>query len=191
MNKGPKIHFVTGNPNKFNEANRIFSNYHIELKMVKSKKFEIQNNDITTIAATSLKEVQKRISGPIIVEDSGLYISSLNGFPGPYSAYVYETLGCKGILKLLEGQMNREAEFRSAVAYTENTITSNIKIFLGIAKGKISEKMCGKQGFGFDSIFLPIQMDKTFGEIGMDEKNKYSHRAIAINDFASWYLNKK
>lgn len=158
--------------------------------MVKSKKVEIQNNDIVTIAATSLKEVQKRISGPIIVEDSGLYISSLNGFPGPYSAYVYETLGCEGILKLLEGQINREAEFRSAVAYTENTITSSIKIFLGITKGKISEKICGKQGFGFDPIFLSIKMDKTFGEIGIDEKNKYSHRAIAMNDFVSWYLPK-
>ena len=87
--------------------------------------------------------------------------------------------------------MSRDAEFRSVIAYTENKKTSNIKIFLGITKGKISEKICGTQGFGFDPIFLPLQIDKTFGEIDLTEKNKYSHRAIAINNFASWYLINK
>ena len=191
MNINNKIYFVTGNPNKFKEANQILSKHHIQLEMINSKKKEIQNNDIAVIAKTSLKETQKRVSGPVIVEDSGLYISSLHGFPGPYSAYVYETLGCDGILNLLRDQVSRDAEFRSVIAYTENKKTSNIKIFLGITKGKISEKICGTQGFGFDPIFLPLQIDKTFGEIDLTEKNKYSHRAIAINNFASWYLINK
>lgn len=189
MNKKYKIHFITGNQNKFNEANQLLSKYYIELQMVKSKKFEIQNDDITIISKTSLEEIKQKISGPLIVEDSGLFIKSLNGFPGPYSAYIYETLGCKGIMNLLEGHKNREVEFRSAVAFSENTLNSDIKIFLGIAKGTITTKMYGKKGFGFDPIFMPIQLNKTFGEIGIEKKNQYSHRAIAIKDFASWYLN--
>lgn len=189
MEKKYKIRFVTGNQNKFNEVNQLLSKYHVELQMVKSKKIEIQNNNISVISKTSLKEIKQKISGPLIVEDSGLFIKSLNGFPGPYSAYIYETLGCKGILKLLEGHKDREVEFRSAVAFSENKISSDIKIFLGIAKGTITTKMYGTRGFGFDPIFMPLQLNKTFGEIGIEKKNKYSHRAIAINDFAFWYLN--
>lgn len=188
MNKERKIYFVTGNQHKFQEAKKILSEYGLNLEIAKTKMLEVQNNDIMTIAVTSVKEAQTRISGPIIVEDAGLFIKQLNDFPGPYSAYVYQTLGCKGILKLLEGQIDRTAEFRSAVAYTDDAIMPSVKIFLGVVKGKISVKICGTQGFGFDPIFIPQELDKTFGEIRLEEKSKYSHRAIALKEFASWYL---
>ena len=188
MNNESKICFVTGNQHKFQEAKKILSEYGLNLEMVKAKMLEIQNNDIMTIAVTSIKEAHTRVSGPIIVEDAGLFIKQLNDFPGPYSAYVYQTLGCKGILKLLEGQVDRDAEFRSAVAYTDDAIMPSVKIFLGIVKGKISVKVCGKQGFGFDPIFMPEELNKTFGEIRLEQKSKYSHRAMALKEFASWYL---
>ncbi len=188
MNNERKIKFVTGNRNKFQEAKLILYEYDLELEMVKVKKLEVQNDNIEIISKTSVKEAQTRISGSIIVEDAGLFIKELNGFPGPYSAYIHQTLGCKWILKLLEGIEDRTAEFKSAVAYAKDATTPTVKIFLGIVRGEISREMCGDQGFGFDPIFIPEQLDRTFGEIGIEEKSKYSHRAMALRQFASWYI---
>ena len=178
---------MTGNPNKFQEAKLILSEYNLELEMVKTKMIEVQNDDIEIIANTSVKEAQTRVSGPIIVEDAGLFIKELNGFPGPYSAYIHKTLGCKWILKLLDGLEDRTAEFKSAVAHTKDATTPTVKIFLGVVKGEISREMRGDLGFGFDPIFIPEQLDRTFAEIRLEEKCKYSHRAIALKEFASWY----
>ena len=178
---------MTGNPNKFQEAKLILSEYNLELEMVKTKMLEVQNDDIEIIANTSVKEAQTRVSGPIIVEDAGLFIKELNGFPGPYSAYIHKTLGCKWILKLLDGLEDRTAEFKSAVAHTKDAATPTVKIFLGVVKGEISREMRGDLGFGFDPIFIPEQLDRTFAEIRLDEKSKYSHRAMALKEFASWY----
>lgn len=179
---------MTGNRNKFQEAKLILSEYDLELEMVKEKMLEIQNDDIEIIAKTSIKEAQTRVSGPIIVEDAGLFIKELNGFPGPYSAYTHQTLGCKWILKLLDGVEDRTAEFKSAVAYTKDAKSPTVKTFQGVVKGEISKKMCGDTGFGFDPIFIPEQLDRTFGEIRLDEKTKYSHRGMALKEFASWYI---
>tara|TARA_Y100000294_G_scaffold134217_1_gene126814 strand:+ start:142 stop:687 length:546 start_codon:yes stop_codon:yes gene_type:complete len=178
---------VTGNPNKFQEAKLILSEYNLELEMVKTKMIEVQNDDIEIIANTSVKEAQTRVSGPIIVEDAGLFIKELNGFPGPYSAYIHKTLGCKWILKLLDDLEDRTAEFKSVVAHTKDATTPTVKIFLGVVKGEISREMRGDLGFGFDPIFIPEQLDRTFAEIRLDEKSKYSHRAMALKEFASWY----
>tara|TARA_B100001971_G_scaffold107270_1_gene98648 strand:+ start:341 stop:916 length:576 start_codon:yes stop_codon:yes gene_type:complete len=188
LNDERKIKFVTGNLSKFQEAKLILSEYDLELEMEKTKMPEIQNDDIEIIAKTSVKEAQKRVSGPIIVEDAGLFINELNGFPGPYSAYVHKTLGCKWILKILEGVEDRTAEFKSAIAYLKDVKTPTAIIFQGIVKGEISREMCGDRGFGFDPIFIPEKLDRTFGEIRLEEKSKYSHRAMALKGFASWYI---
>ena len=177
---------MTGNKNKFQEAQLILMEYDLELEMENTKIPEIQSNDIEIIAKTSVIEAKKRVSGSIIVEDAGLFIKKLNGFPGPYSSYVQKTLGCKGILKLLEGVEERTAEFKSAVAFIKDTATPKVKIFHGVINGEISKEMRGKQGFGFDPIFIPNQLDRTFGEIRVKEKSKYSHRAMALKGFASW-----
>lgn len=188
MNDERKIKFVTGNINKFQEAQLILSEYNIELEMENTKMPEIQSDDIEIIAKTSIIEAQTRVSGPIIVEDAGLFIKKLNGFPGPYSAYVQKTLACKGILKLLEGVEERTAEFKSVVSYIKDTATPKVKIFHGSVKGKISREIRGNQGFGFDPIFIPKQLDRTFGETRLEDKSKYSHRAMALKGFASWYI---
>jgi len=188
LNDEKKIKFVTGNLNKFQEAKLILSEYNFELEMDKTKIQEIQNDEIEIIGKISVKEAQTRVSGPIIMEDAGLFIKELNGFPGAYSAYVHKTLGCKWILKLLESVENRTAEFKSVIAYAKDAETPTIKIFKGIVKGKISRKMFGYRGFGFDPIFIPEQLGRTFGELGLEEKNKYSHRSMALKRFASWYI---
>jgi XTP/dITP diphosphohydrolase len=127
------------------------------------------------------------------VEDAGLFISRLSGFPGPYSAYVYKTIHNDGILKLLEGSKERDAKFQSVIGYCDQETVCEPIFFEGVVNGEITlteRKEQGKSGFGFDPIFEPSGIEKTFAEMTIIEKNRYSHRAMAIRKFAEWYIKK-
>jgi len=117
------------------------------------------------------------------MEDSGLFIEKLNGFPGPYSSYVYRKIGCDGILKLLEGEKERDAKFVSIVGFKKDKL---IRIFKGEIVGKISYKKKGTHGFGFDPIFMPENIEKTFAEMNLEEKNLWSHRGRAFKALGEW-----
>ena len=108
----------------------------------------------------------------------------MNGFPGPYSSYVYKTLGLNGILKLLDGIENRRAYFR-AVAVLEHPVLGE-QVFEGIVYGRIAHYPRGTGGFGFDPIFVPEGEEKTFAELPVSDKNKYSHRARAFRKLFEW-----
>ena len=104
--KGRLIFFVTNNIHKFNEARRVLSEYNIAVAMLRMKPPEIQDDNLENIAKFSALEASRRIRLPLIVEDAGLFIDALNGFPGPYSSYVYRTIG-------------------KAVSYTHLTLPTN------------------------------------------------------------------
>jgi len=185
------VKFLTGNKHKFQEAYGILSPLGLEIEIVDAKGMEFQDDDINIIASSSAKVAKKTISGPLIVEDAGLFIRNLNNFPGPYSSYVYKTLGCEGILKLMADVGDRNAEFRSAVAYIDDVTAPVAKIFSGSIKGVISYTSSGINGFGFDPIFVPTCSDLTFGEMELGAKSKISHRGESLRLFASWYLANK
>ena len=105
-------------------------------------------------------------------------------FPGTFSKYVYHTIGCQGILKLLENLKDRSAEFRSAVAYCDGKNTK--KTFLGVSHGAISHEIRGQNGFAFDKIFIPNGSMLTYAELNEREKNKISHRSKAFEMVAKW-----
>jgi len=177
-----KIYFVTGNRNKFREGASILKKYGVVLKMYRTDKVEIQSNSLRQIVKYALQSLN--LDKPFIVEDAGLFIKSLNGFPGPYSKYVYKTIGLNGILKLMQNILNREAYFKSVIGYCEPN--GLIKFFEGRVYGYISYKIRGKYGFGYDPIFIPSGLDKTFGEMPMYLKNKYSHRSRAFRKLGKW-----
>jgi len=184
---GKLIFFATGNLHKFNEARKILAEYDISVAMLKIKTLEIQSDDIEEIAKASVLNATREVNLPTIVEDAGLFIEALNGFPGPYSSYTYRTIGVHGILKLLKGVENREAQFRSVVAFYDPS-NESLKCFQGIVEGVIARKPKGYSGFGFDPIFEPKEyIGKTFGEMSIEEKNRFSHRAKALRKFAEWY----
>ncbi len=184
---GRLIFFATGNLHKFNESRKILAEYEISVAMLKIKTLEVQADDIKEIAKVSALNIAREINLPIIVEDAGLFIEALNGFPGPYSSYVYRTIGINGILKLLEGIENRRAQFKSVVAFYDSN-SKSLKCFQGTVEGTITNEPRGHGGFGFDPIFEPNeQPEKTFGEMSTEEKNKFSHRAKALRKFAEWY----
>lgn len=187
--KGKVIFFATGNVHKFREAKEVLSRYGIALGMLRIKSLEIQSESLEEIAETSVLDAFKKCGLPMIVEDAGLFVEALNGFPGPFSSYVYQKIGNSGLLKLMEGVENRQAKFRSALAYLSKELESP-KCFVGEVRGEITrENRGGPSGFGFDPIFKPEKCEKTFAEMTLMEKNRYSHRAKAFRKFAKWYKN--
>jgi len=185
------VFFATGNIHKFNEVRSILSQFGLAVGMLRLKGDEIQSESIREIAEISVKNAYARCRLPIFVEDAGLFIKALDGFPGPYAAYVYHTIHNSGILKLMENKTDRRARFQSVIAYCDQQSPCQPECFIGEVKGEITtdvrEKQ-GKSGFGFDPIFQPEGSLKTFAEMSIEEKNGYSHRAIAIRKFAEWYL---
>jgi XTP/dITP diphosphohydrolase len=179
---------VTSNIHKFTEARSVLAEYKVATAMLKIETIEIQDDNLQTIAKTTAIDAAKECGLPIIVEDAGLFIEALDGFPGPYSSYIYRTLGTKGILKLMEGVDERAALFHSVVAF--NSPKNLLKCFHGKVKGKIVMEERGSSGFGFDPIFEPSNSHTTFAEMTTVEKNKYSHRARALREFARWYTSK-
>jgi XTP/dITP diphosphohydrolase len=187
--KGRFVFFATNNVNKFNEARQVLAPSRIAVGMLRIKSLEIQSESLEEIAGASVQEAFQRYRLPIVVEDAGLFVEALNGFPGPYAAYVYKTIGNEGILRLMEKLDNRKATFKSVIAYFSSKLNSPI-CFEGSAKGEIvhkERKSAGKEEFGFDPIFKPDNTDKTFAQMNIAEKCKRSHRAAAFRKFAEWY----
>ena len=186
--KGRIIFFATGNFNKFNEARRTLAEHDIATAMLRVKNVEIQSDHLNEIAKASVIDAFNTCHLPVIVEDVGLFVEALKGFPGPYAAYVYKTISNPGLLKLMENVENRKATFRSSIAYYDGQ--SAPVCFEGEANGEIvcDERWgTGKSGFGFDPIFSPEGSKKTFAEMPIMEKNCFSHRANAFRKFAEWY----
>ena len=191
--KGKVVFFATGNVNKFNEARSILSPYGIAVGMLRVKGDEIQSDSLKEIAQASVINAYKRSRLPIFVEDAGLFIDALSGFPGPYAAYAYKTIHNSGILRLMENVKNRRAKFQSVIAYCDETLCQP-ECFDGESNGEITlteRRQKGKSAFGFDPIFQPIGSSKSFAEMTIEEKNGFSHRAMAIRRFAEWYKTKR
>ncbi len=182
------VFFATGNIHKFNEARVVLAEHGLAAAMLRMKGVEIQSESLTEIAGTSALGAYKQAHLPVIVEDAGFFVDALKGFPGPYAAYVYKTIGNEGVLKLMGGLLNRQATFHSVIAYCNND-SGAVNCFEGEAIGKVTkaQRRSGKSAFGFDPIFQPDCADKTFAEMSIEEKNRFSHRAKALSKFAEWY----
>ncbi len=186
--RGKVAIFVTSNVHKFQEARRVLSEYKIATAKLRVGAVEIQDDRLENIAKTSALDAVKNSGLPIFVEDAGIFVEALNGFPGPYSSYVYRTVGTKGILKLMKNIKNRTAYFQSVIAFSSPE--EQPTCFHGKVKGKISMQERGTSGFGYDPIFEPSKGDgRTFAEMTTAEKNQYSHRAEALKKFAAWYAS--
>ncbi|MCD6492270.1 MAG: XTP/dITP diphosphatase [Archaeoglobaceae archaeon] len=175
--------FITSNEGKFIEAKKIGERYGINIEWKRMEYLEPQGNDLIEIARKSAELLAEKIKEPFFIEDSGLFIEALNGFPGPYSSFVFKTIGNEGIIKLMKGIKNRKAYFIAVIAYFDG---KNVHTFIGRVDGEISEKIRGTKGFGYDPVFL--YGDKTFAEMG-DEKNEVSHRRKALERFFEWYAS--
>ncbi len=184
-----EIYFVSHNIYKYSEIKSIVDKRIIDLhlKFCKRNITEIQDQKIEKIAIEKAKFAYNIVKKPIIIEDDGLFINSLNGFPGQYSSYVLKSIGNRGIIRLLKGYRDRSAFFKSVFVYSNGII---VKVFYGKINGKISSTI-KDDGWGYDPIFIPLnnnKSDTTFAKLNkMNKKNELSHRRIALDKFVKWF----
>ena len=124
-------------------------------------------------------------------EDTGLEVDALNGEPGVRSArYAGDEANnednIKKLLHNLEGNTNRNARFRTVISLI---IDNEYFLFDGVCEGVITNETKGNKGFGYDAVFIPNGDVKTFGEMDLEEKNKYSHRKKAIYSLIEFFNN--
>ena len=193
-NKTADVIFASSNMNKFFEAQIILVEFGIKPIHYLLDLLEIQDDSLSKIAeqkavfAYNESRLMKSVGAPkpsaVIVEDDGLFIDSLSGFPGPFSSYAFKTLGNNGILKLVGN--NRNAQFRAVIAYCDSN--KKPKLFESSIAGTISENIQGN-GWGYEPIFIPENQTKTYAELA--DKNKLSHRYEALKKFANWFNSKQ
>jgi XTP/dITP diphosphohydrolase len=177
-----KIIFVTGNKHKVQEAQCILSPLGITVEQNNNGYPELQEDELEKIAAFGAEWAANKLDCEVMVDDSGLFIRTFRGFPGPYSAYVFDTLGNERILKLMKRETDRKAVFRCVIGYCRPG--EKARLFVGEVDGEISLVGKGDGGFGYDPIFAVG--GRTFGEMGEYEKNLLSHRYRALLKFADW-----
>lgn len=181
-----KLVFATNNAHKIEEVAQSVGN-QFEILSLK----DIHCNDEIEETGTTFKEnasikthhIFNKYGLDCFGDDSGLEIDALNGAPGIFSArYAGEhgnhEANITKVLDVLKGVTNRKAQFKTVISllYKEQEYW-----FEGIVKGTIRTESSGSKGFGYDPIFQPDGYNITFAEMSLEEKNKISHRAKAVN----------
>lgn len=180
----PDIYFGTTNKGKINEARAILKRDIIGTSLEID---EIQSLDPILVASKKAREYFRELKMPVFIEDIGLSFSALNGLPGTYINDFYDALGNQGLIDLLKEENNRKASAICTICFIDKAEIEHI--FQGEIAGTISTKLRGDLGWGWDPIFIPDGSEKTFGEMEMDEKNKYSMRGLSFEKFKK-YLDK-
>ena len=169
------VRFVSTNPGKYREMRDVLRAYGIDVRWVRRELPEPQAADLETVVRSKLDAVAD-VRGPVVVEDSGLFVPSLAGFPGVYSAHFLRIWGFDPLLELLR-RRPRAAYFRSVIGLRNGRRRS---LYVGEVHGTIARKAAGRHGFGYDPIFVPTGWRRTFGETPADAKNAISHRGSAL-----------
>lgn len=170
-----KLRLITSNIGKVMEYRDEFNNLGIEMEHFPHSYDEVQASDLQEVVEKGMESLRSEGLSNFIIDDTGLFIESLKGFPGVWSAYVQKTIGNPGIIKLLVGQ-SRKAEFRTCIGCD---LDGETIIVTGVCEGYITEGAHGSEGFGYDPIFTH-DSERTFAELPLDEKNSVSHRGKAI-----------
>jgi XTP/dITP diphosphohydrolase len=167
--------FLSTNPGKFREVRDVLAPYGVAVRWRRRLLPEPQADDLETVVRAKLDAVAS-VPGNVLVEDSGLFVPSLRGFPGVYSAHFLRLWRFGPMLELLEHR-RRAAYFRSLVGAR---IGGRLSIHAGEVHGSIARRPAGRHGFGYDPIFVPDGWSRTFGEAPAEEKNAISHRGRAL-----------
>lgn len=175
-----KLAVVTSNVHKAREVAAYFEGL-LEVEHVRLECPEFRSNDVGEIARGKAAFAYETLHRSLIVDDTAFAVEALGGFPGPYAAYVLDTIGYPGILKLLGGEENRRAWFETAIAYADAAGT--IRLFRGRLEGTIVEPR-GNEGFGYDPIF--DWYGRTLAELPLAEKSRISHRGRALAAFREY-----
>lgn len=171
-----RLSVVTHNPGKVREYRLAFEKYGTEMVHVNREYDEVQSSFLEEVVDKGMKQLYSEGLRDFMIDDSGLFVDALGGFPGVYSAYGQKTIGNAGILKLMEDAEDRRAVFKCCIGCW----TGDERIVVtGRCPGYILREERGNGGFGYDPIFSP-DGKRSFAEIPTGEKNVISHRGAAV-----------
>ncbi|MEM1182972.1 MAG: non-canonical purine NTP pyrophosphatase [Acidobacteriota bacterium] len=161
---------VTGNANKLREAERILGR---KLDSVKVDLPEIQSLDIAEVLRAKALEAFAHVRRPVVVEETGLTLDAMGGFPGPLIKWMLDAMGPEGVSRTAHALGNPSAEAVCALAYYDG---ERILTGQGVTRGVMLETPRGEHGFGWDPVFRPLGSDLSFAELGPEEKDRLGHR---------------
>lgn len=187
--------FATHNSHKASEINNLLGGlYEIrELDAIGITEDIPENGDtLEANARQKARYVYDRTGLDVFADDTGLEVEALGGRPGVYTArYAGEECdsvkNMKKLLAELEGQSNRRARFRTVICLIIGGVEH---LFEGIVNGTITNSFSGTEGFGYDPVFMPDGQNRTFAEMPLSEKNKISHRGLAVGKLVNFLQNK-
>tara|TARA_B100001094_G_scaffold328619_1_gene389433 strand:- start:1513 stop:2268 length:756 start_codon:yes stop_codon:yes gene_type:complete len=205
------IWFLTGNEGKLAEATQHLGplGYEVrQLSLPKGTIVEPQLDTLEEVAIAKLEQAKQHLptgDTHIMVEDAGLFVNPLDGFPGVYSSHAFKTIGNPGLLRLLSHLQSEDpvqaASLRSASFQAVAALWDGSRVILGsgVCPGAIASTVSGEEGFGFDPIFVPLDLDEfgqplppgvygttsthgaTFGSVPQTTKQIFSHRRRALD----------
>ena len=189
-----KLVIATNNIHKINEIRHLL-NEKIELLSLGDIgcRAELPETEMTLEGNAVQKAlyIYEHFNVNCFADDTGLEIDALKGEPGVFSArYAGENCtyedNIRKVLTAMQEKKNRSARFKTVIALV---INGKIETFEGIVEGMIRDQKLGNNGFGYDPIFQPAGLEKTFAEISLEEKNRISHRAIALQKLVKYLEN--
>ncbi len=178
---------MTQNQHKLTELRPLFERFDVSFETTSLEKFEIRADDVEAVAHEAAITAYDALKRPVVLDDTGLFVDALNGFPGTYSAYVLKAIGNTGILRLMNNIDERTAKFVTAVGYADG---DTIQTFVGVMPGNIARVPAGETGFGYDPIFVPQGETRTYAQLSLSEKVNISHRTKAFRKFLNWYTKR-
>jgi XTP/dITP diphosphohydrolase len=205
------LRYVTTNAGKVREAESYLGDGAVA--QLDFDYTEIQADELGPIAARGAREAYREAGEPVLVDDAGLFVEALDGFPGPYSSYVEDTLGIDRVWRMVREEEPDRAAFRCVLAYCDGEAFAAspdpvdrddrvaaaaaggdeeegplpVKLFEGVVPGRVVAPR-GEGGFGYDPIFE--HDGQTMAEMSTEEKNAISHRGRALAKFAEWYATR-
>ena len=176
-----KIHFITGNASKFEEARLIIGTRLVQraLSLVEPK-----TNDQREVVLEKARQAYNALKAPVMVDDTGIYFEAYKGFPGAATKLVFQGIGFKGIFKLLNGE-KRGAHFKTLICYKDSKTT---EVFEGVWHGRIITRPSRSHNpeWEYNSIFIPEGFTRPLSEIPLEVRARHSHRRKALDKFVRW-----
>jgi len=169
------VTFVSSNPGKYREIRDVLAPFGVRARWRRRTLPEPQAESLEEVVAEKLAAVRD-LPGWVLVEDSGLFVPSLAGFPGVYSAHFLRIWKFGPLYELLRHR-DRAAYFRTVAGLRRGRTQWT---FSGEVRGRIAKAPAGRGGFGYDPIFVPDGWARTFAQGSAEAKNEISHRARAV-----------
>lgn len=179
------LNYITSNSEKVRVAKLFLEQHKISFKEKPLDLVEIQSDSIEEIAKFKAIQAFKQIQEPLFVNDSGWFITALNGFPGPYLRYMNKWFTSSDYLKMLEGKQSREVILKEVLCYIDN---KEIKLFSGEVRGQMLHTPSG-EGTPWEQIVSLLPNNKSMAACKAEDIKPFKSNVIWGN-FATWYTEK-